>query len=82
MPPYAQAPPQWCTDHCADAPNHRGPLGVHRVRAGPEIGRGKSGLGVGSKEDPLVGLDTGFVQYAETENQATLGNDGWLSKQS
>lgn len=22
VPPYAQTSPQWCTDHCADAPNH------------------------------------------------------------
>lgn len=82
MPSYAQAPPQWCTDHCADAANHRGPLGVHRVRAEPEIGRGRGSLEVRSKEDPLVGLDASFVRNAETENQATLGNDGWLSKQS
>lgn len=33
-------------------------------------------------EDPLMGLDAGFVQYAETKNQETLGNDGWLSKQN
>lgn len=37
VPSYAEAPPQWCTDHGADAPDHRGPLGVHRVRAGFEL---------------------------------------------
>lgn len=77
MPSYAQAPPQWCKDHCADAADHRGPLGVHRVRAGPGRGRGRGSLGVGSKEDPLVGLDAGFGRNAETESQAALGNDGW-----
>lgn len=82
MPSYAQASPQWRTDHGANAPNHRGPLGVHRVRAGLMTGSAKRNLGTESKEDPLVDLDAGFAPSTATENQAALGNYGWLCKQN
>lgn len=60
VPSYAQASPQWRTDHSANAPNHRGPLGVHRVRAGLMTGSAERNLGTESKEDPLVDLDAGL----------------------
>jgi hypothetical protein len=70
---HAEASPQRCADHSADAPDHRGPLGVHRVRAAFETGSAERATWeAGPEEDPLMGLDASFAQSTARERTRHL----------